>query len=85
MASIAQKQLFCWSDIEELGDLERLMLVFESLPDEELMRRLEAERGRGRDDYPVRPVWNSLLARLYSNTPRLKHSGASFRATDNCD
>ncbi len=26
------------------------------------MRRLERQRGRGRDDYPIRLVWNSLLA-----------------------
>ncbi len=73
MASIAQKQLFCWSDIEELGDLERLMLVFESLPDEELMRRLEAQGGScGRDDYPVRPVWNSLLASVVFQHPSIE-------------
>jgi len=62
MASIPQRELFCWSDIEDLGDLERLTLVFETLPDESLMCRLEGQRGRGRDDYPIRPVWNSLLA-----------------------
>lgn len=62
MASIAQKELFCWPDIEELGDLERLQLVFDTLPDEPLMRRLEYKRGGGRDDYPIRPTWNSLLA-----------------------
>ncbi|MFW5786473.1 MAG: transposase [bacterium] len=73
MAIIAQKELFCWSDIEELGDLERLMLVFESLPDEALMRRLEAQRGsRGRDDYPVRPVWNSLLASIVFQHPSIE-------------
>ena len=26
------------------------------------MRMLEEERGRGRGDYPIRPVWNPLLA-----------------------
>lgn len=62
MAIIPQKSLFSWRDVEELGDLERLVLVLKTLPDEELMRTLEAERGRGRNDYPVRPVWNSLLA-----------------------
>ncbi|NMD32659.1 MAG: transposase, partial [Firmicutes bacterium] len=38
--------------MEGLGDLERLQLVIESMPDEDLMRRLERERGFGRDDYP---------------------------------
>lgn len=62
MAIIAQKQLFGWSDIEILGDLERLKLVVTYLPDEKLVSALEQERGRGIDDYPVRPVWNSILA-----------------------
>jgi len=62
MASIPQKSLFSWKEIEALGDLERLRLVLGWIPDEELMQVLEAERGNGRNDYPVRPVWNSLLA-----------------------
>ena len=62
MATIPQKSLFSWKEIEALGDLERLRLVLEWIPDEALMRVLERERGKGRNDYPVRPVWNSLLA-----------------------
>ena len=62
MAIIAQKQLFGWEEIEVLGDLKRLRLVLEYLPDEPLMEALEKQRGRGRDDYPVRAVWNSILA-----------------------
>jgi hypothetical protein len=37
-------------------------MVFEVIPDEALMRKLEKLRDKGRDDYPVRSVWNSLLA-----------------------
>ena len=62
MAIIPQQTLFVWSEIEELGDLERLKLVLEYMPDEELMRILEDERANGRDDYPVRAVWNTILA-----------------------
>lgn len=62
MAIIAQKELFGWEQVEELGDLERLELVLKHLPDELLMQVLEKERGQGRDDYPVRAVWNSILA-----------------------
>ena len=64
MAIIPQQTLFVWSDIEKLGDLERLRLVLEYMPDEELMRTLEKERGKGRDDFPVRAMWNSVLAGL---------------------
>lgn len=62
MAIIPQVSMFVWSEIEELGDLERLRLVIEYMPDEEFMDKLEKERKNGRDDYPVRAVWNSILA-----------------------
>jgi len=70
VATIAQRNLFGWKEIEALGDLERLRLVLESVPDEPLMRILEKERGKGRDDYPVRGVWNSILAGVV-----FQHSG----------
>lgn len=62
MAIIPQRELFSWKEIEKLGDLERLKLVLEYLPDEGLMQKIEGERGKGRNDYPVRAVWNSILA-----------------------
>jgi hypothetical protein len=64
MASITQKSLFCWEDIDELGDLKRLELVMRHIDDENLMAKLEKERGlRGRREYPIRAMWNSLLAK----------------------
>ena len=70
MAIIPQISLFQWEqDIEILGDLERLQLVLENLPDEGLVRLLEKERGQGRNDYPVRAMWNSLLAGLVYQHP----------------
>ncbi len=62
MAILTQPFLFTWEEIDELGDLERLQLVLNHLPDEKLMAVLEAKRGKGRDDYPVRATWNSILA-----------------------
>jgi len=32
-----QLGLFSWEDVEELGDLERLVLALKTLPDENLM------------------------------------------------
>ena len=46
MAIIPQQTFFVWSEIENLGDLERLNLVLEYMPDEELMRELEKERNQ---------------------------------------
>jgi hypothetical protein len=62
MAIIPQRQLFSWKEIENLGDLQRLQLVLKYLPDEPLMRLLQSHRGKGRNDYPIRAVWNSILA-----------------------
>lgn len=52
MAIIPQLSLFSWDDIEELGDLERLRLVLEHMPDEKLMQKLEKKRGHGRETIP---------------------------------
>lgn len=62
MAIIPQISMQLWDEIESLGDLERLRLVTEYMPDEGLMDKLERERKNGRDDYPVRAMWNAVLA-----------------------
>lgn len=62
MAIIPQKKLFVWEEIEELEDLDRLRLVIKYMPDEALMRVVEKARGKGRNDYPVRAMWNAILA-----------------------
>lgn len=62
MAIIPQKQLFSWKEIENIGDLQRFSLLIKYLPDETLMGKLESLRSKGRDDYPVRAIWNSILA-----------------------
>jgi len=69
MAIIPQRGLFRWEEVEGLGDLERLRLVLSALPDEPLMAVLERERGHGRDDYPIRPMWNSLVAGVVFQHP----------------
>ncbi len=69
MASIPQVGLFSRKGIEARSDLDRLRMVLSMIPDEGLMRELEAFRGKGRDDYPVRAVWNSLLAAVVYQHP----------------
>jgi hypothetical protein len=69
MAKLLVAYLFKWQEIEAKSDLERLRLVLDHLPDEGLMKKLEAQRDKGRNDYPVRPVWNSVLAGIvYQHT-----------------
>ena len=62
MAKIIQQKIFSWKDVEASGELERLKMVIETMPDDELMKVLEGERKGRRDDYPIRAVWNSILA-----------------------
>jgi hypothetical protein len=62
MAIIPQINLFDHHEIEILGDLERFQLALAGIEDEQLMRLLEKKRGKGRDDYPVRVMWNLLIA-----------------------
>lgn len=62
MAIILHQHLFSWNDIDASSDLARLQLVLEHLPDEEIVQELESRRGNGRDTYPVRPTWNTLIA-----------------------
>jgi len=67
-----QRQIFEWTELEILGDLERLHLVLQYIPDEKLMQHVERERFRGRDDYPVRAVWNSILAGVIYQHPSVE-------------
>jgi len=66
MAIIRQQTIFSWKnfhdDLQTIGDLERLKLVIETMPDGELMRTLRILRGRGRNDYPIEAIWNSILS-----------------------
>jgi len=69
MATIPQPFLFSWKEIDGASDLDRLRLVLGALPDEALVSFLEQRRGRGRDDYPIRPMWNSVIAGIVSQHP----------------
>ena len=50
-----------WHSVESLPDLERLRLVLDTLPDEEIVAALQVGRGRGRNDYPVSAMWRALI------------------------
>jgi hypothetical protein len=51
-----------YGEIEILGDLERLKLTLMGMCNEALMVRIEKRRGNGRNDYPVRVMWNLIIA-----------------------
>ena len=62
MAIIIQSQLFNYKTSNAPSDLSLFLIVLELLHDEALMAALERHRANGRNDYPVRPTWNSLIA-----------------------
>ena len=62
MNNISQISIFDYSEIENLGDLERLKIFFENIEDEVLCKKLETERKNGRNDYPVRTMLNLVYA-----------------------
>ena len=61
MKIITQISVFDYSEIEILGDLERCKLLIDNAPDEKIIKKLEEIRGKGRNDYPIEAVWNSIL------------------------
>jgi len=69
VARIPQPSLLNWNQIDTASDLNRLRLVLEAIPDEHLMQTLEQERGNGRDEYPIRATWNSVLAGVVYRHP----------------
>ncbi|MBW2252513.1 MAG: transposase [Deltaproteobacteria bacterium] len=62
MATIINHSLFSWNDVEAHSDLDRFYLVRDNLPDEKIVMELEDWRGKGRDDCPVRAMWNAIIA-----------------------
>jgi hypothetical protein len=60
--AIIERNLFGWQEVFTESDLDRLMLVVKMLPDEKFMKHLERRRGRGRNDYPIGAIWNSVIA-----------------------
>ena len=72
MMATAERLPFSWRDVESLPDLERLRLVLDVLPDEEIVAALEAGRGRGRNDSPVRAMWRSLIAGIVFQHPSIQ-------------
>ena len=62
MNNISQISIFDYTEIENLGDLEKLKLFLDNVEDDELCKVLEEERKNGRDDYPVRTMLNLLYA-----------------------
>lgn len=63
MSYCAQRQLFTSEDFfNEYDDNYRLLLVLDALDDDELIGKLVSKRKGRRNRYPVRMLWQSLIA-----------------------
>jgi len=83
MAAIETSE-FSLRDVEARSDLQRFYLVRDHLPEAQLVEYLEVLRGQGRDEHPVRAMWNTLVAgvvfRLHRERQRARHLPAKGRA-----
>lgn len=69
MNIISQLNLFDYDESQHLGDLERLQMVIDHIPDEKIIAKLKKIRGKGRNDWPIIPMWNSFLASFVFEHP----------------
>jgi hypothetical protein len=76
MAIIYEHNLFSWKDFhndtQNLGDLERLQLVIETIPDQKLIDTFSILRGNGRNDHPISAMWNSIIAGIVFEHPSIE-------------
>jgi len=62
MNIISETTIFDYMEIEILGDLERLKLCLENIDDLGLCKELEIKRKNGRDDFPIKVMFNLIIA-----------------------
>lgn len=70
--AITQASLFSWDAVEARSDLDRFFLVRDHLPDADIIQALEVQRGQGRDDFPVRAMFNAVLAGIVFQHPSIE-------------
>ena len=68
--------LFDWNTLDEFSDLQRLKMVFDSLPASGLLDALcHMRSGGGRNDWPLEPMLKACIARIVYQHPSVE----SFR------
>lgn len=73
------KPLFAWDELEDSPTLKTLKQFLETLPDEKLVASLEAARGKGRNDVPVRVAWGIIVLSIALRHPSIEHCLAELR------
>jgi hypothetical protein len=57
----ATEPLFAWGELEGHATPATIRDFLDGVPDQELIAGLRAARGRGRDEYPIRRLWQVRL------------------------
>lgn len=71
--------IFAWAYLDDSPSLQTIDRLLNSIPDGELLAALRAERGRGRNDYPVELCWGVLLLTILLRHPSLEACLAELR------
>jgi len=76
------KPLFAWDELEDSPTLKTVQQLLEVVPDESLLESLEAARGKGRNDVPLRVCWGVLLLSVALRHPTIEHCLAELRRNE---
>ena len=71
--------LFAWNRLDDSPDLKCLRAFYAQLPDAPLLAALQQNRGRGRDDYPLRVLWFCALLQPLLRHPTMELTLAELR------
>lgn len=66
--SVSQMDIFAYMPNTELGDLRRLLLCLDKIPYQGLIKKLNDERGKGRNEYPNETMFQILIAQMILQT-----------------
>ena len=76
------KPLFAWDVLEDSPSLKTIRDFLEAIPDHRLLAGLQAARAKGRNDYPVRVLWGTLLVGLALRHPTVEACLAELRRNE---
>jgi len=76
------KPLFAWDLLEDSPSLKTVRQFLEAIPDDRLLAGLRTARAKGRNDYPVRVLWGTLLVTIALRHPSVESCLAELRRND---
>jgi hypothetical protein len=64
--------LFAWNRLDDSPDLKTIRDLFKALPDGQLLEALQAHRGKGRNDCPIRVLWFCVVLQRLLRQPTMR-------------